>query len=264
MSAVTALIIGQFDVFVLGLTGTRADVGIYEPTLRVAERLLNLVPFLFLTGFVPASTRLFRRGNQDDFRLLYRTVSTTAFVLATPAVILLAAFPQLTLSTLFGEAFAADRAVAWILLGGYVTNLIFGFNGGALAATGHRRAIVIAYGIALLVMALTAVLLIPSLGPLGAAIATATSYVVLNATVSTALYRITGAHMFGGSTIGIVISSALPIGGAMLTANHISSFSVAILVVLGTWGVWLLLLFLARWLRWKDLAALIPHRRRSG
>jgi O-antigen/teichoic acid export membrane protein len=261
MSGVTVLIIGQFDVFVLGLTGTRAEVGVYEPTLRIAERLLNIVPLLFITGFVPAATRLLGRNRREDFRLLYRTVSTTAFVIATPAVILLAVFPELTLKTLFGETFAADRVVAWLLLAGYATNLVFGLNGGALAATGQRRAIVVSYGVALAVMALTAVALIPPLGPLGAATATAVSYVVLNAAVSVALYRLTGAHMFAFPAFGVVLSSIIPIGGVALFRQEVSAFPTAVLLAVGAWCIWVLLLFLLRWLRWSDVAVLLPRRR---
>jgi O-antigen/teichoic acid export membrane protein len=255
--------IADFDVLTLGLTGPSHEVGIYEPTLRVVDRLMIAPPILFNAGFVPGASVLYGHGDLESFGALYVTVSKLAYLVTFPLVVALAAFPDTLLHLIFGAAFPVRHDVVDILLVGYVTNLIFGLNAGALMATGRRRLLLLAYLISFVTMVTSALALVPRFGAVGAAEATALSYLVMNGAVGWALHRATGVHPFRRDMAVTVASSLLVlIAVAAVDAARWSPTgrvsSVAVLTC-----AWVAFLFGARVVRMEELARIVPRRRRQ-
>ncbi len=198
VTGLATIVISRFDVVVLGLTGTRIEVGTYEPTLKVVEQAMLLVPLLFAAQYLPVASRAFVGRDRIGFRELYVGVSKIAFVIAFPAVVLFAAFPETILHALYGADFPASGLLVWLLLPGFAVNLAFGLNLAALAAVGDRRGLARTGAITTAAMVVLAVVLVSVFGATGAASATTATYVILNLVVAVELARTTGVQPFRG------------------------------------------------------------------
>jgi O-antigen/teichoic acid export membrane protein len=263
VTGLATIVISRFDVVVLGLTGTRIEVGAYEPALKVVEQAMLLVPLLFVAQYLPVASRVFARRDDAEFRELYVGVSKLAFVVAFPAVILFAAFPETTLHTLYGAGFPAGGLVVWLLLPGFVVNLAFGLNSSALAAVGDRRALTRTGVIATAAMIVLALLLVPRFGAEGAAAATSATYVILNAVVAFELARTAGVQPFRKDFVLTLLSSLGPLAAALAIRAWVGpvDFWPAVGSGVALSAVWVALLFGLRVIRRDEIRRLLPGRR---
>ncbi len=260
VTGLAIIVISRFDVLVLGIAGGSAEVGPYEPALRIVEQAMLLVPLLFTAQFLPVASRVFAAGRLDGFRDLYVSISKLAFVVAFPAIILLAAFPDVVLHGLYGADFPASRLVVWLLLPGFAVNLVCGMNGSALAATGRRGALARSGAGATATMIALGVVLIPWFGAEGAAVATSGTYIVLNLWVAIELFRITGAHPLRRDFVATLATAGLPLAAAL--AVHIVlgpiDLWLATTVSVGLAAVWAVLLLGIHAVRPFELRRLAP------
>jgi len=266
VAGVATVIISRFDVVMLGFTGTDADVGVYEPTLRIVEQAMLIVPLLFIAQYLPVASRVHAERDATQFRELYLSLSKLVFVFAFPGVLVLAAFPQTTLQTLYGEDFPVNRTVVWLLLAGFVANLAFGLNASALAATGSRRALARTGVVAIVAMIVLSVVLVPAFGPEGAAAATSGTYVIFNAAVAVELARLARLVPVRTDYIVTLLSSGVPLAAALSINAWLAAagFWEAIGCALVLSVVWVTFLVGARALRWEELRRLVPRRATSA
>jgi O-antigen/teichoic acid export membrane protein len=260
VTGLATIVISRFDVVVLGLTGTSTEVGTYEPALKVVEQAMLLVPLLFIAQYLPVASRTFVRGADAEFRELYVGVSKLAFVMALPAVIAFAAFPETILHALYGAGFPAGGLVAWLLLPGFVVNLVFGLNSSALAAVGDRRALTRTGLIATAAMAVLAIALVPPFGAEGAACATSGTYVILNGVVALELVGATGVHPFRRDFVLTLLSSLGPLAAALAIRVWAAPFDVwqAVGSCVALSAIWVALLFGLRVIRRDEIRRLLP------
>jgi O-antigen/teichoic acid export membrane protein len=257
------IVISRFDVVVLGLTGTQSEVGAYEPALKVVEQAMLLVPLLFVAQYLPVASRVFARKDHGEFRELYVGLSKLVFVVASPAVIVFAAFPETILHALYGADFPASGLVVWLLLTGFVVNNVFGLNSSALSAIGDRRALARTGLMATIAMVVLALVLVPPLGADGAAAATAGTYVILNVAVALALWRAAGVHPFRRDFVVTMLSWLAPLAAALAIRASTDSidFWRAIGIGVAVSSVWIVFLFAARLVRLSEVTRLLPGSR---
>jgi O-antigen/teichoic acid export membrane protein len=195
MGSVAWLVLQRSDVIMLGFfRGTRA-VGIYSPILQVVA-LTSLVSTPLGTYYVPAGTRMAARGDLPGLRWLYATLTKWGVLLAAPLLCALIVAPRPFLHALFGPVGDAPSAalVARILAIGYAAATLTGQNGLSLTVLGKTRAIATRSVLALLVNLAVNLVLIPRLGPVGAAIGTSVVYVGLNLANSLLIWKIARLH----------------------------------------------------------------------
>jgi O-antigen/teichoic acid export membrane protein len=257
------IVISRLDVVVLGLTGTGSEVGVYEPTLKLVEQAMLLVPLVFTAQYLPVASRTFAARETGAFRELYVAVSKVVFVIATPAVILFAAFPEEVLHALYGADFPASGLVVWLLLPGFVVNLVFGLNSSALSAVGDRRALARTGVVTTAAMVVLAVALVPLFGPKGAAAATSGTYVILNLVVAFALLRAAGVQPFRRDFVVTILSWLAPLGASLAVRawGDVTAVWEAIGVAVGVSAAWAVLLFPLRALRRDEIVRLLPWAR---
>jgi O-antigen/teichoic acid export membrane protein len=252
--------IAQADVFALGLVRPPAQVGAYEPVVRVLDRFMLLVPMLLLAGFVPIASRVWARGDAEPFRSFFRSSSKAGFVLALPVIAFFAAFPAALPRALFGAAFPVSPTVVRILLVGYTINVAFGLNTGALVAVGDAGRLRRPYVWTFVVMFVLAALLTPTLGAVGAALATTGSYLFLNVAVSVVLARSTGVHLLERS-YALVVGSGLAVTLALAIAPTRSPSLLASVLLSGlVSAVWFGVVLAAGWVSRADIALFVPLR----
>lgn len=168
-----ALVITWSDVFLIGVFGTSADVGIYTPAARTA-----LLISLGLTAIAAvAQPRLAVLHNSGDFKgleQLMRNTSLLGTVIGLPALIVIEIAAPWFMN-LFGEGFDAGATALRILAIGQFLNVAVGTTGLLLSMSGHERYLQRTMVAGALVNIILNVTLIPMLGINGAAIATAVS-----------------------------------------------------------------------------------------
>jgi O-antigen/teichoic acid export membrane protein len=253
-------IIGNLDVLVLSLTRTSAEVGLYQPALRITTAFVTFIPPLTITGFVPLATSLYVRGSTEEFKLLYRRTTKLIIVLGGPLFVLLAGAPGTVLSILLGARFAASADVVRVLLTGYAVNTIFGVNTAALIASGARRELAKVYGSSMLLMGALSALLIPRFGAVGAAWTTAAAIAFMNAYVGYVLKSRTGSHPFHKDIVVTMLTLSLPISVTCLVAINTSDAMLRVIAGVGVTLAWWGGLLLFRIIKVSEIKTFMPAR----
>ena len=168
------LLLSRTDLIMLGFFRGAHDAGVYA----VAARMADLVAFFMgasNTAIAPKIAQLYNSGQHDLLQRLLSGSSRRILLVSTPAAILFVFTANPLLSLLFGPAYAAGANVLRILALTHLLYIAGGPLGYVLDMTGlehlHLRSVAAAVTINILLN----LFLIPSLGTVGAATATAVS-----------------------------------------------------------------------------------------
>lgn len=182
-------------VVVLGIFEPAPVVGVYDAAARTAA-LSTLVLVAFSGVFSPMASSLYQRGFLRDLGYLYEDVSRWSFTAALAfflATVLLAA----DVMRGFGEGFVGGSWVVVTIAAAQLFNSAVGPTARLLAMTGHQRAVMKAYLCSALAAAGLNLLLVPSFGIRGAAVATAAALVLANVLTLIFVRRRLGFWPFG-------------------------------------------------------------------
>ena len=174
-------------VFLGGFHG-RAAAGAYAPISGIADAIGAL--FAILASYaLPAMTAARVRGKNADLLDLTRWTSRWGLALCAPALALMAAAPGPLAHLLFGSRFAGMVLPARILALGVTIDVLLGFNTFAILALGLPRVLVRNALLGLVVSVIACATLIPRLGAVGAAVATAIAILAVNGLASSFLWH---------------------------------------------------------------------------
>ena len=180
--------VSQLDVVFLGGFHGSAGAGAYAPVSGIADAIGAL--FAILASYaLPAMTAARTRGKDADLLDLTRWISRWGLVLCAPALGLMAAVPGPLLHLLFGNRSADMVLPARILAIGVTINVLLGFNTCAILALGLPRVLARNALVGLVVSVIACATLIPRLGAIGAAAATAIAILVVNGLASSFLWH---------------------------------------------------------------------------
>lgn len=189
------LIDSQLIVLLLGTISSAENVGFY----RVALQGATLVTFgLTAINLVlsPHVARLYREGDMVSLQRLITLATRAAFMIAFPIAALLSIFAEPLIALVFGAEYT-DAAMSLVILClGQLFSVGAGSVGVILNMAGHEREAMKAICAALLVSVTLAVMLVPSMGSTGAAIAATCSLVVWNSLMVLAVHRHIGVKAF--------------------------------------------------------------------
>jgi O-antigen/teichoic acid export membrane protein len=168
------------DLFVLShqLPAGSAELSVYAAAVRVSQALV-----LFLTAvsymFSPFVADLYERRERDRLNSLFKSVTRWTLAGTVPLLLLFFIAPAAVLRV-FGAEY--DIGADWlrILLIGQIVNVSVGAAGFVLIMVGRTTWDLIVYASSFLLDVALAVLLVPHLGPKGAAIAQASTLVFMN------------------------------------------------------------------------------------
>ena len=165
------------DVVVLGLYYGPEETGSYFVALKMASMfVIFFAPTNVLTA--PMISRAFHGGDRDEVQRICRTICS---LMIPPAVcgILIVVFAGDLVLGLFGPVFAEGHLVFAILSVGFVIQVLSGPSNMLLTMTGHEGKYLRILGTTRIAMVLAQILLIPLLGPLGAAAGSALGQLAL-------------------------------------------------------------------------------------
>jgi len=193
-------IVSQADTILVGVFLTSSDVGIYN----VAFNLQDVGRFFFypITFLLPpVLTRLTKQDEWAEARRTYKTASKWLVLLTTPVFLLVFLFPEVVIGVTFGRQYVPGSMALWILMLPVMVTVLLSANGAALIALGHNRInLYVNAGVAVLNIVLN-IILIPILGIVGAAAASAASFIARDVSYTILLYRWEGLQPFSSSML---------------------------------------------------------------
>jgi O-antigen/teichoic acid export membrane protein len=165
------------DTFFLGLFKSSYEIGIYNVALPLAASL-----GIFLTAFsqifYPIMSELHAKKKYDELNNNYSIVLKWIFMLSLPVVLIVLMFPERILSILFGEKYIAGSTALMILISAYFIDVITG-PAVRILMTFKRTKLIFKINVIISILnVFLNILLIPTYGINGAAIATGISIVL--------------------------------------------------------------------------------------
>jgi O-antigen/teichoic acid export membrane protein len=216
-SQVISRLLRDLDTFLLGAQAGTADVGVYGVAYYLAE-LLVVVTSSFGFLFTPVFSELDAAGDEAQMGSLYRSVTKWMVLLSVPVFGFVALYPSRLLGLLFGADYAGGGLALTALAVGFLFTATVGPGSEALTALGHTRTVLYDNVAAVALNGVLNVLLIPRFGILGAGVATAVSYTLLNLLLAVQLYDRTGIHPVSRGLVRASAGAAVVFAGAAVVA----------------------------------------------
>lgn len=180
-------VIRQTDVImVAALIGVR-EAGIYAVATRGAQ-LISFVLYAVNAPLAPRFARLYALGDVAAMQRLATAGARVVLLITLPAAAAFIFAGDLFVG-IFGPEFLPAAPALAVLTVGQLVNAASGSVGSLLTMTGHERDAAFGFGLSAVLNIGLNLLLIPIWGPLGAAVATASSLVAWNVILSIAVYR---------------------------------------------------------------------------
>jgi len=216
------------DLFVLShyLSSSDPALSVYAASVRVAQALV-----LFLTAvsymFSPFVADLHERGERERLNGLFKTITRWTLAGTIPLLLLFLIAPSPVLKV-FGSTYDTGSSWLRILLIGQIVNVSVGAAGFILIMVGRTGWDLLVYAASFVLDLVLAILLVPHLGPTGAAIAQATTLVFSNVLRVTLVWRFVRIQPYNRFYARLAVPAAIT-----------AAFMVAAHAVLGG-GAWLL------------------------
>lgn len=211
ISGIGSKIFSNADIILLGFFKQTTAVGVYSAVYPVSQLVMfGLSSFAFI--FMPIFSELHANQATNQMMRVYQIATKWTLFVTFPAVVFIFLFPELVIKLTFGPEYMSGAPALSVLVFAFGAHALMGPNAQALTATGQTRLVMYAsIGAAALNLVLNLVL-IPHLSFLGAAIATTTSYICMNALLNGLLYRQNGIHPFTTGQLAPVIVMSTVIG----------------------------------------------------
>jgi O-antigen/teichoic acid export membrane protein len=172
------LILNQTDIFMIGFFLDAKQVGIYGAALKTAC-WINILLTASTTVLATTFSSLYVQGKQKDLQDLLTKIIGWIFFPALVASCYLFLFGDHVLA-LFGTEFIAAKWSMLVLVVGQLVNVASGCVGYIMQLTGYNYQCTYVYVCGTLINLVLSIILIPLLGILGGAIATAVTMIVWN------------------------------------------------------------------------------------
>lgn len=169
----------QTDVLMLAAIKGEESAGIYQAAARGAE----LVAFSLIVinmSIQPTISRLYAAGRTEALQRMVTAAARGALGFALPVALSLILFGETILALIFGEAFERGAIALGILCCGQIINAGAGPVGQILNMTGHERDSATGLAVGAATNVIFNLLLVPSWGLNGAALATCLSLSIWN------------------------------------------------------------------------------------
>jgi O-antigen/teichoic acid export membrane protein len=179
VSSVLSLLLMHTDTLMLGYFRSSHATGMYGYVYPLSTGLLFVITaFGFL--YLPLTARLDADDRRGELDAVYRVTTRWIFLATFPLFLTFVVFPTDVLVLVFGERAGSASPALVVLSIGFFCNATFGRNHDTLTALGATTLVLISNVVAFATNILLNLALIPSYGVVGAAIASAASYVTLN------------------------------------------------------------------------------------
>jgi O-antigen/teichoic acid export membrane protein len=182
------------EVFLLGALAGTSRVALFAAARRFTI-VANAIFIAFGTIFSPMVSDLDAADQGDHLARLYKALSRWIFTIGVPVFLVQVLFGEALLAT-FGRGFAQGQLALTVLAVGQLGNYGSGAAVNVLTMTGRSRTNLLFTIVHLVLTVALNLLLIPPFGLVGAAVANAAAMTVVNAGLTTQVWRLTGMHPY--------------------------------------------------------------------
>jgi len=263
--AMLNLIIAWADTIMLGLFKTSQEVGLYN----VASPLANFIsaPLVAMALiYMPVTSGLYAQRLIPEIRRNFSVLTKWLCSATLPLFLILFLFPDIVLSFLFGSSYTLAANALRILSLGFIISNLLGPNRAALIAMGKSRFTMWAtLATAVLNIGLN-IVLIPSLGIEGAAIAATVALVSINLIVSWKIYSLERIQPLSKNLIKPIITSlALIFLVQFIFGNFVTvTWWMLPLILILYYGIYGLAILFTRSFDKEDIAMLLAIEEKVG
>jgi O-antigen/teichoic acid export membrane protein len=218
-SAIFTMLMSWTDTIALGYFASIDDVGIYNAALPIAQFvpiLLNGMSYIYL----PVVSKLHSLGGLKEIRRMYVVTTKWVFSLTYPLFLVVVLFPK-PVKILFGAAYVSGSVALQVLIIGFFVHTFLGLNASTLLAMGEARFLMWSSAVTAVGNIVLNILLVSSMGIIGAAYATTISLVVLNIFMSSKCYISFRIHPFTRKYLTPILVS-IPVIIAIYLAVNLS------------------------------------------
>ena len=236
---VATILLQYASTLILAYFRSVEEVGVYSICLTAVSLSGFALPVVSQI-FAPFIAELHRQGDIGRLRQLFKVVTLWALELFLPLALILSVGAATFLS-LFGNHFRAAAPVLVVLILGQLFNIVTGPVGLVLSMTGQTRLQFYNSLFTLILQCGVAIVLIPSWGLMGAAIANATAMVCVNLARVVEAYWLLRAHPFsfslakpvGAAAAALVVTLPLWAQGYNMGYAKVGLLSLAVFLVYG-------------------------------
>lgn len=177
-SGLLATLMGWADTGILGYYMTDYQVGLYNAALPTA--MLILIPHQAIGSLAISSFSELKERNSESLEDSIQKATGWVLTLVIPTFLLLLLYSEEVLRLLFGQTYTTAYLALSILAVGYLVDASVGMVGNLLKSLGNTKYLLYNNSAALLLNLILNLALIPHIGIIGAAIATASSTALAN------------------------------------------------------------------------------------
>lgn len=181
------------DTLMLGYFKTAETVGLYNAALPLANLVLiiiNSMAFLY----IPITSQLYARSEREQMKRDFAVLAKWILLATLPIFFVLFLFPDTILNLLFGSQYIGAAMALQILVLGLSFSPLTGPSGRAMIVIGKTKTLMWILATSLVIDIVLNYLLIPPLGIIGAAVATASAAALANVVILIKLYQFSGIH----------------------------------------------------------------------
>lgn len=253
ISTLLSKLLTRTDTIMLGYFRPSLEVGLYSAAFPLAGAMvLVLSSFGFM--YLPIASRLDAENKRDEVDGIYKLTTKWIVVLTFPMFLTLVVYSEDVLQATFGSEYTAASLSLSILAFGFFSRAAFGRSRETVSALGFTTYLLLTNVFAFVANLGLNLLLIPLYGHVGAAIASAASFVGLNVAVYAFLsysFDISPFSHWTRRTLAVLFLGLFP--PAVLLASLTSlTFLTLILFVVGTELVAIVLVALTGCLQPQD------------
>ncbi|MDH5695327.1 MAG: flippase [Dehalococcoidia bacterium] len=264
-TAMFTMIIFWMDTLMLGYFKVPEVVGLYNAACPLAQFISHPSAAMLLI-YTPVATGLYSQNLMAELRRNYTILTKWVASLTLPIFLVLCLFPEAVLNLLFGSAYITAAPALRILSLAFIIHNLFGPRGATLIALGYPRFVMWSVLAAAIINVALNIVLIPPLGIVGAAIASAVSIILVDIILTARVYSLCRAQPLSKNLFKPLIASVVL---AFLFQFIIGSFLTITLWMLPLLFILYYVIYgiatvLTRSFDREDIALLLEIEKRSG
>jgi O-antigen/teichoic acid export membrane protein len=198
VTSISILIMQRVDTLMLGYFKTSDVVGLYNAAYPIAQ----IIP-IFLSSmimiYVPISSQLYSKNRTEEMRRNYAVLTKWNLAATLPFFFVIFLFPEAMITSIFGSSYIqAGDALRILAIGGLV-QVFFGPNAATLVVIGKTKLNMVDDIIGAILNVALNLVLIPAMGIIGAAVASAASFGAVAVLKSGQIFWMQRLHPFTGN-----------------------------------------------------------------